>query len=393
MSIRIGMVLITRWWRGSIDHDGYAAAIKKLGCEPVMVCRGDDAGDAAFSVVVASASQQESTTFWSGLRLDAAIVWNWMRGPAMITAMGQAGIRTLLRADSDGIVSDCVFPLQRLAVTLGNGATLRNKLGLLRHFLLQALPSAKARDVELLSTIRAADAVAVETETARQNLLRVSHACGEGGLPEKLQVVPHSVPDELLHHAPGTALEKGDRIFCGGRWDAPQKDVALLCRVVSRVLAAHPTCRFTICGPINLEERCALSALGGRVECLGPLSRSEVIRHLGESRIILSTSRWETQPIGALEALCMGCTVVAPPIPGFLDMVEGGDFGTLGRRRTAAALAEACLQELGHWEHGRRDPGRIAMEWRSRVSNERVVASLLARLGTAVPLQAEARAA
>jgi glycosyltransferase involved in cell wall biosynthesis len=383
--MRIGIVLTTRWWRGSIDHDGYCSAILALGHEPVLVCHGNDAGKADFPVIQTTPERQADANFWRELRLDVAIVWNWMRGSALLRATQKAGVRTVIRADTDGVVSDRVFVLERLYRTIGNGATLRNRLGLAKHFVRTLLTTANTHDTELIATIEAANAVAVETEMARQKIERVLRHYQTKALFDKLHVVPHSVCNSIANGPLPSSTIRKQRIFCGGRWDSPQKDVKLLQRTLARVLAARPDCEAVVFGPIDARDQRVIESVSGNVTCAGPVDRTEVINALHESCILLSSSRWETHPIGALEALCCGCTVVAPPIPGFVDMLADGNYGTMAQHRTASGLATACLYELKMWENSARHPEVIARQWRTQVSNERVIHDLISTIYDLAP--------
>jgi glycosyltransferase involved in cell wall biosynthesis len=114
-----------------------------------------------------------------------------------------------------------------------------------------------------------------------------------------------------------------------------------------------------------------------RVRLAGRIPRWELRNILAEARFLLASSRWETQPIGSLEALCLGATVVAPVLPGFIALVDQGASGALATHRDDASLARATLAELQRWDHHQRDPERISRKWRDRVSNEAVVAGLL----------------
>lgn len=377
--MKIGIVLTTRWWRGSIDHDGYASALRALGHEPVLVCLGNDAGKADFPVIETTPKCQVDSAFWQTLGLDGAIVWNWLRGRALLTAARRAGVRTVVRADTDGIVSSRVFAWQSLLRVMGNGVTLRNRLGLASYFFRTILPNASSQDRELLESIEAADAVVVETETASRNLCRVLHYYRRPDLTEKLSVVPHSVCDSITNVSMPVDNAQRPFIFCGGRWDSPQKDVKLLRRTLLRV-ATRSDLETIVCGPISDIDKHELESLPGKVRCIGHVDRNEIVRILLQSRILLSTSQWETQPIGALEALCCGCTIVAPPIPGFVDMLAGETFGSVSNRRNASGLANACLKELGRWKAGDRKPNANAETWRAKVNNSRVINNLVSLL-------------
>ena len=348
-----------------------------MGHVPLLVCLGNDAGDADFEVVVASREEQSSVYFWRNLRIDVAIVWNWLHGSELLAVIRQADIKIIVRADTDGNFSQRVFPIGSFTRMIGNGKSLRNRVGLARYFFQRRLSAAYIEDQEAIATMDASDSVIVETDTAKQNVSRFLCKYNRSDLTRKLKTVSHSVSETVLRNASRFNISRKPLIFCGGRWDSPQKDVNLLCKTLYLILRSRPDCHVVVSGPIPEADRSAIESISCNIECTGAVDRTFVIDCLLKSRFLLSSSRWETQPIGALEALCLGATVVAPPLPSFLDMLESGRFGTLSRRRTARSLARASIAELEQWDKGLRDGTAISKFWSSHVSNEKVISGVL----------------
>lgn len=373
--MKVAIVLTTRWWRASIDQDGYCAALKRAGHDPLLYCHGNDAGPADFPVIEASPAQMEDAAFWREQQTDIAIVFNWLRGPDLLRALQAAGVKTITRADSDGLASVRVFPSQTRRTAV---CSARNTVEIYRqnkHWLRRYFFSSQDEDKELLDTVAASDAVAIESRAAADNLIKILRHYDRKDLVNRVKVVPHSVSDPFLG-APIGPANRAPRIFCGGRWNDLQKDAKLLASTIERLLASRSDLQFTIAGP-GLEE--AFPTLAGRpgVNLAGLINRKEIPHILAQSRFLLASSRWETQPIGTLEALCVGATVVAPALPGFLALADEGRSGTLAAARTPASLTGAALQELEQWDRQSRDPEAIAWRWREKVSNEAVVRGLL----------------
>jgi glycosyltransferase involved in cell wall biosynthesis len=113
------------------------------------------------------------------------------------------------------------------------------------------------------------------------------------------------------------------------------------------------------------------------VNWLRRVPHEKVAALLTNSRVMLSSSRWEGYSILALEALCMGCSFAAPPLPGFISMSENGRFGTVSARRNPPSLVNAVESELKLWDLGSRLPAEISATWRRRTSNDSVMANLL----------------
>ncbi|MBN8710762.1 MAG: hypothetical protein BGO12_00770 [Verrucomicrobia bacterium 61-8] len=372
--MKVAIVLTTRWWRASIDQDGYCAALARLGHEPVLYCLGNDAGEADFPVVEASPSDMSDAAYWQRQGLDVAIVFNWLRDYRLLEALQQAGTRTITRADSDGQASVRVFPRETLSLCLSSAPTVGSRVREGVHWLRRYLRLSREEDAELLATANASDAIAIESREAAENLRAIFTHYGREDLGGRIAVVPHSVKDEFLT-APIGGADRPPLVFCGGRWDDVQKDAPLLQRTLQRVLAEREDVRVVVAGA-GMENFAALAG-HPRVRLAGQIPRTELRAILAEARFLLASSRWETQPIGSLEALCLGATVVAPSLPGFVALVDQGASGTLAAHRDDASLARAALAELQCWDQGRRDPDHIARKWRALVSNDAVAAGLL----------------
>ena len=168
------------------------------------------------------------------------------------------------------------------------------------------------------------------------------------------------------------------RLVAVGRWDDPQKDAALLAATVRRVLAADPDIGFDLIGPGGEAAFAALWRRQPRVRYLGPQPPEVVAELLRRSRSLLLSSRWESGPIVANEALSLGCTLVGPVrVPTFEAYCAGGRYGTACRSGSPQALAAAVLDEMRAWDDGRRDPAAIAATWRPRFDPRTVCEQLL----------------
>ena len=375
--MKVAIVLMTRWWRGSIDHDGYATAIRALGHVPVLVCLGNDAGDADFEVVVASQESQATVSFWRDLDVDVAVVWNWLRGSQLLQTLRQANVKIAIRGDTDGILSKRVFPCESFWRIVDTGGTLRNRIGLAKYFALQAWPSAKEEDAELIATVDYADAVIVETPTAMRGLERILSFYNEEQYLPKISVVPHSIRDAFVMRPITNISARRRQVIAAGRWDSSQKNPELLLETLRRLLASDPSVVVVVCGPIKHEIRVDLLRLGERIAVLGKVPLEQMIHHLVESQVFLSTSRWETQPIGAMEAICLGCRVVAPPIRGFIDLLADSQLGRLAGSSKPGDLAATVRMEMQAIDRGDCKSEVLAANYRQRVNNMSVVSEIL----------------
>jgi len=372
--VRVGIFLPKAFRPYSVDFEGYVKQLLLAGHEPVVVCRSNESGEAGCSVIETTEEEEQTQEFWKGLKLDLCICYTWLRLPHALRAMRAAGTFVLSRADSDGQFSYRVHPAATyrtlVSIARGPGDYLRR----LRHFLRCCFFFYREFDRESLAVIEASDAFVVETGGARENLTKFFRHYRCGHLLERVRVVAHSVPDGFLSGPIGR--KERPLIYCAGRWDDRLKDAPLLCRAISRILSREPEAEFLMTGS------CVEEAFGGlsefpQVRLLGRLPRESLPALLAECQIHLSSSISESQPIGALEALCCGTTVVGKPITGFEDVVDGGRFGAVAADHSSASLATATLDELRRWKNGGRDQSAIAAHWRERVGNMAEIRKLL----------------
>ena len=376
-SRKIAVVINATWKRqASIDFDGYCRELLRLGHSPVLVCCASERVEHDFPVVEAGASEMEEERFWRAMALDGIIFFNWLRAPRIVAAMKAAGLFVISRGDTDGLMSARVFP-QAAWLALEN-----EKKGILdwlqkrQWWVRRCLIFCKINDPDLLDTIDRTDAVAIECDEAEKNLFKILSFYKRSELGKKLHVIPHSVSDEILQQ--NIPIDQKERsIICGGRWDDPQKDAHLLAASLELVLKKQSDLAVTIVGDGAEHLFGPLTRRFPKVRWLRRVARQEMARLLAQNRIILSSSRWEGYSIITLEALCQGCTLVSPPLPGFVSMSEKGRYGTIAPTRNPSVLANAIAKELELWDNGSRNPAEISAVWRRRTDNRTVVGDLL----------------
>lgn len=373
--MRIGIVLSARWWRFSLNLEELGLAIAALGHEVVLVCQGDDAGDCRIPLVVATPDEQSDEAFWKRCALDVAVCFINLREPEIASALRRAGVFVILRADSDGQLSPRVFPYAAFLRLVTPAVGPWDAIKRFRHWVNCFYRHYREADNRILETFQHSDAVAIESVSAFQNLLKFLAYYGHSYPRERMGVIPHPVSDLFLKSAP--VENPPPCILCLGRWEDDQKDARLLRAVIPQVLSSLPASRIRIAGSGVANVFADLAGRYTQLELLGKVPLDTIPELMDVSRFILSSSRWEGQPISGLEALCRGRTVVAPPLPGFVDMAEGGKSGSIASSHTPGALAHAALMEHNLWETKQRSPSTIAGTWRSRVSHDQVARDLI----------------
>lgn len=363
----------------TVRHELWIEGLRALGHQATLFStRGSAAGFPFDCFTVDSREDFASADFWKARALDAVILITWHRSLDILRALHESGTPALAVSDSDGQVSSRLYPratFERLWVERAPGA----------------LPAARTVATWLRSYVRssAEDRVIVESAElgaalffcwplARDRFARILHANGRGDLVSRLRLAPYPVRAPFFGLVPTT---RGRKAVAVGRWDSGQKNAPLLVASMERLLAEDPAVSFVVIGRDTGDGALRRLAAGmPRVEYREKASAAELSRELGSARILLSTTRWESGPIVASEALAMGCSLVGGSDTGFRDIVENGRFGTVYGARSRDAVADAVKAELARWDRGERDPGAIASTWRERVSPAGVASTLLSGL-------------
>jgi glycosyltransferase involved in cell wall biosynthesis len=154
----------------------------------------------------------------------------------------------------------------------------------------------------------------------------------EFGWPvDRIRVVPNGLDPARFEPAggPGTGFLYAGRL-------SREKGLPTLLRAVERV----PEARLVVAGTGPSEEELRGSA-GDRVEFVGHLERSELLKRIRSARAVILPSEWyENAPIAALEALACGVPVVASRIGGNPEIVRDGENGLVFEPGDSEGLAE-----------------------------------------------------
>ena len=165
--------------------------------------------------------------------------------------------------------------------------------------------------------------------------------------PERLSVLPNPAPEippmparEELRAELGLS---GDALVFAGRL-GPQKALG----VALQALVDVPATTLTVAGDgperPTLEARARELRLDGRVSFLGSVPREQVLRLFHAADASVLPSAWENFPHTVVEALAVGCPVIATAVGGVPEVVRDGENGLLVGPGDPAALAEAIAR-------------------------------------------------
>ena len=152
------------------------------------------------------------------------------------------------------------------------------------------------------------------------------------------EVIPLVCRAERFNNLPETSLSF-DLLGVGNL--SPLKNYALFIDVIELLVKEHPDLRCAIAGSgkqrAELEKLVADKHLTHTIQFLGETDRDVVLSIMQHSKVLLHTSRYESQGFAMSEALNQGMKVVSTPV----SDTESSEFIEVGK--TADELA-ACVQ-------------------------------------------------
>ena len=366
----------------SFRFEQYVKGLRFLGHEPVIVCSTDAAEE--FTAQLHTCETRARFTdpaFWSEVGAEVAVIVTWHGMAEVLAAMGEAGTRTIALSDTDGQVSDHVFPRATLRQMLlrqtSKTKQLRALAGWLRNYI-SAYWAETSRDEEILQSTRLSDVLVFGHGEGKRHFETFVKRLRATELSSRLTVVPFTI-GQAYFDCP-VPEEKEDFIVAVGRWSDPQKNASRLAAALSTFLARRPQTEVELFGVDGAPFFSDLVERYPTVSYRGTAGPDVLARSLARARSIVFASHWEGCPHAGLEALAMGATVVGTPIPALISWCEGERFGRVSGRRRSGSLARALGREMQAWDDGDRDCQAIAAAWRQRLEPREVCRQMLAAL-------------
>lgn len=173
----------------------------------------------------------------------------------------------------------------------------------------------------------------------------------------------------LANAVPGAtpAEQRANTIVFGGAV-SQRKGADVLLKAWSKV-PDHNGWRLLLAGPLG--EGMRMDSLPPRVEYLGPLPHATLMRLLSSSRAVVLPSRDEALPMFLLEAMARGNCVVATPVGGIPELLEGS-AGLLVPPGDVDRLAETLLKVTSDDEFVNKMGARALSRFANRYSAEAV---------------------
>jgi len=255
-----------------------------------------------------SPSDIRDPLWWQSQKPDLVILGLWTRpkyDPIRLAALS-ATPRVIERADSDGMRTASCGPLTyaKRRFDYFRDRTYRwPSLLSIPASIFYSFASILATpwiETRLARTLKLLPAVAVETPHAT-NLWK-SLATRLGADPEKIHCVPHPIQTDIFKFDP--AIPKKNQIISVGRWESYQKNLPLLLKTLRSFLEKNPSWTALVVGS-GLPTK----SLHPQITFVSPLPPPDLARHMQESKIFFSSSRYESFGLAATEAGACGCKV------------------------------------------------------------------------------------
>lgn len=358
----------------------YTRGFQELGHEVVTVLPSAAAEGYTMPIrIVPNEACLADPELWRDIGADIIIGLTWHQmGPALAAAR-RTGARVINISDSDGQISPRVHPMPAWRFAFHSQSTWRGKLGATRLWVKRFFHLYRNEHASAVEALRHSDTLVFCSHAAASEFGRILACEGVPDLAARSSVVPYPIAEAFCTRS--VAGDRPVRVVSIARWNAGQKNAGLMEAALRRVVRVRKDVEVILVGRGGEQVFGPLCRECPRVRYAGVLPPEQVAEHLGTSRVLAISSRWESGPIVAFEAMALGTTVAAVPIHNIAEFVSDGSFGRVSPRHTPEALAESVLDELTAWDQGLRNPERIASYWRNRVSPISVCRQLLATIG------------
>src|SRR5262249_13050394 len=156
---------------------------------------------------------------------------------------------------------------------------------------------------------RHSDAQVFCARASAEEYRKVLRAEGVDELAARLAAVPYPVSEQFCSRP--VSAERQRRVVAIGRWDAAQKHPRLMAAALERFLTRDRETEVVLIGQGGQRVFGGIARRHPQVRVAGVLPAEEVADCLAASRVLALSSRWESGPIVAFEALALGATVVS----------------------------------------------------------------------------------
>ena len=313
------------WWGRDLGLT--VRAFRQLGHDAQLVCypttHSKDPLDRPVQLI--TQSQAISKEWWTQQMPDLVILGLWTRPKydSIRRAALSATPHVIERADSDGMrTASCgllTYAKRRFDYFRDRTYHWPSLLSIPASFFYSfaSILATPWIEFRLKKTLELLPSILVETPHA--TALWKSLATHLGINPQKIHCVPHPIQTDIFKFDP--AIPKKNQIISVGRWDSYQKNLPLLLKTISSFLDENPSWTSLVIGS-GLPTKSSHP----RITFIPTLSPPDLARHMQESQIFFSSSRYESFGLASAEARTCGCATPDPK--SLLDFISSTKYNS-----------------------------------------------------------------
>lgn len=337
----------------------------------------------------------ENPLWWKSLRGQGVVLYAWgsPRYLPIARAIRQAGLSLVCNMDTSGMLGVLAGPVvywgSLWRIAHGIGHTPASWAWWLGRLVSSCTWSLVKTDPGRARHLRQAHLIGAVSPLAWQHLRRVCRWYGGEALASRVHLIPHPVNPQMQYNG----QRKRPLVVSVARWhreDWRQKNPRLLMQTLALVLQENPEVTGQVVGRMEEEIKTEFLRTVGphrnRLILSGRIPNPDLVPLLQSAQISLCTSNHESFHIASAEALCCGCSVVAPDLPELpsLRWFTGESCGQLAEK-SPERLAQGVTEELRLWRNHQRDASHIGSLWGGRLHADRVAERILHLLSSSSP--------
>ncbi len=355
------------------DFGQIALGLKDLGHDVVLITCKNKCIDPPLSIMEVKWGELESSEFYGNANLELMIFFSWLsvKMNKMVASAKEAGIKVIVKLDSDGRIAYPVFQSQ-LRGCFKFPMSFKEALKYLKVFAKWFLFGTVFVNRKVDQLVRA-DFAVVESPDAVSNISYFLLFNGRSDLIEKIKFIPNPVDDIFLCYI---GKPKGNIIIAAGRWNDRSKNKEVLLKTMLGFSRLNGGWRFVILGSgsdyFSKKIKRMPESIGNMFTVESEVSHTKMTEYLSKSKILLMPSRWESFGIVAAEAAVCGCSIVGTPLDPLRFLTGGGLYGSISSNFSYRAVLASLVVEADRWESGERKAENISSYWVSVLNRKNI---------------------
>lgn len=350
------------------DSGLFSKAFEEAGCEsqsimPLPHHKGDWP-----EVLRPEYKNLEDPDWWKSLNLDGVLFYSWgaPKYEKIAKAIHESGTKCLIYLDT----SKGFYPFYNwLNSTKQMWKLADNPFGFMGRFAKMNLLSPIFVEIKRKRHLSYADLVFCPMPDLFNTFKKQSWFYGDL-LKKKVELLCCPIASHFKYEGE----EKEESVIAVGRWDDIKvKRPDFLRKGLSLLLSKNRRVKCYIIGTGFKEMNEWKAKLppqdAVRVVIIENVRNFELADLYKKTLICLCSSVREGTHNVSAEALCCGCSIVAPDNPGLMvhKWYASEESGRIAKDDTPEAFAEAIEEEINNWNQGKRDPYKISGIWTKRV--------------------------